>query len=267
MPELTDEEMQALQGAKEEGERTKAELARVTKAYQDDIAQVTQYVTNMTQQQTQANQQQMQAGQGQSGTEEDELFVQHPNLQRRINETVVQTLRPVVTSYIKDTLETNLRLSGADPEVHALGKYRKEVEQLLRQGVAYDPRLASPESIKNAFKLVASQHIDEIVQERMQQRADNPDDDDDVSETGTEHVVRRRGPDESSTSPGRPSPPVSLNRGSARAEPVLPGKRVHLAWGEKNMAKMFDMTPEEYVKHKNKDHEEDVFGFKGRRRI
>jgi len=260
MPELTEEQVAEMQrerdAAKQEAERARQEMAAARDAYTRDIQQVSQYVANVLAQPQQTPQQ--------APAEEDDLFVQHPNLERKIEERVNRKLIPIAQRYFVDQAQTVIKLARQDTSMPHYGKYQQEIEQLVGAAVQQNPSLATMQTVQQAYRLVLAQHVDDLVEERVQARTSKPVEDDEDEETAD----RETGGRSAAVPPaGRTAPPVSLGTTSARPSTVPPKKRVRLTEGEANMARVLNIDPQEYAKYRDPNVESDVLGFKGRRRI
>jgi hypothetical protein len=258
MAEVSEEQLAQLQAEREQAraaaEQAQQQMNQARDAYARDIQQVSQYVANVLSQPNQGQ------GQPQPQQDESDLFVQHPNLERQIEERVNRKLVPIAQKYFVDQAQTVIRQARQDPSMPHYGKYQQEIEMLMGAAIQQNPSLANMNTVQQAYRLVLSQHVDDLVEERARARASRPVDDEE--EEAAPDRVQAPAP-----GPGRSLPPVALGTSGAHPQTTPPKKRVRLTEGEANMARVLNIEPADYAAYRDPNIEVDVLGFKGRRRV
>lgn len=159
------------------------------------------------------------------------------------------TLAPVVQSYVTNQRAMNDRLASSDPTMPHFQEWKKDIDFVLG---SVDPSIAlKPEALQAAYKIVSAFHPEVLVEDELKKRQAHEDRED--REPQPQQVYER---DDTGM-------PVSSARGSA---PARSPAKVRLTREEQEWATRYDVTPEEYRYYQDND-TEDIFGFKGRRRV
>lgn len=160
------------------------------------------------------------------------------------------TIAPVVQTYVANQRAMNERFALTDPTMPHFQEWKKDIDFVL---ASVDPALAvKPEALQAAYKLVSSFHPEVLVEDELKKR--KAQEEREEGEPPRQQQVYER--DDLGM-------PVSSARGPA---PARSPAKVKLTREEHVWAERFDATPEEFRYYQEND-SEDIFGFKGRRRV
>lgn len=274
---MTEQEEQQLRLQAEQAQRERDDAIAQRKSAEENFATEVRKISEWAQTLNAPVQQQ-----SQRTPEEEELFVREQQFDQRINQNIARALTPIATTYLKDQLETNLRLADGDSPGEYWHRFKGEVAELLRKGIEANPALGTMQSIRQAYKLVLANHHDEILDEklkhatRVQQQPGTypedadvvPTDDDTDTETETDETVERPRPTPTERPAAARSVAPMVAPSNARGPTATPTKkRVTLPANQAEAARFLGMSAAEHRTYNNQNYSADVLGIKGRRRV
>jgi hypothetical protein len=243
-----------------------AQLA-AEQAERQRLAQEHQMAMGYLQQMTAMVQQQHQAQQTPPPpvVADDDLFVQNPKKFRedvireatqQAEQIVQQRVAPAAQMIALERITEHRDRAVADPSMPKFAQWEKEIYQLLAPaGVDH---AINYKNWKQAYNIIAAQHLDELVDERVAQRRQHADEDDDVmADAGEAPAAPRR-----VVAPG----PISTGSRGQPPSPAAARKPPALTPMEKLYAQRAGMTAQEFAHYRDNE-SEDVFGFNGRDKI